>query len=122
MKSRRNRTRRQRGGYPAANPSSYTSASTYQMAVNGTGDAQYSRVFDINGVNGRNPGNLIVGVQGQNMGLPNHKGGKRHRSRKNRKGGNWGQIINQAVVPFGLLGMQQTFKKRKSTNRTRRYK
>lgn len=122
MKSRRHRTRKHRGG-SSPNPSSYSSAATYQMAVNGTGDSQYSRVFDINGPNGNNAGNTIVGVQGQNMPTTVHRGGRRHRSRKSKRGGNWGQIINQAVVPFGLLGMQQSFRKRGSrmTRRRRRY-
>ncbi len=62
--------RRQRGGYPAPDPSSYSSAATYQLAVNGDGNSQYNRVFDINGPDGKIPGNQIVGVQGQNLGYP----------------------------------------------------
>jgi hypothetical protein len=36
----------------------------------------------------------------------------RHRSPKKR-GGNLASILNQAVVPFGLLGLQQTYKKKR---------
>jgi hypothetical protein len=83
------------------------------MAVNGTGDAQYNRVFDVNGVNGKFPGNVIVGAQGQNLGYPAsalpQKGGKR----KSKKGGFWGQVLNQAVVPFGILGLQQSYRRGK---------
>ena len=114
-KSRKSRRvhRKQRGGYPAPDPSSYSSAATYQMAVNGDGNAQYNRVFDINGPDGKFPGNIIVGAQGQNLGYPASsmmKGGKK----RSRKGGNFGSIINQAIVPFSLLGMQQTYRRKKN--------
>lgn len=113
--------RRQRGGYPAPDPSSYSSAATYQLAVNGDGNSQYNRVFDINGPDGTNPGNQIVGVQGQNLGYPasvSMKGGRRK-----RKGGNLGTIINQAIVPFGLLGLQQTYRRgKKGGKKTRKHR
>jgi len=35
------------------------------------------------------------------------------RSRR-KKGGYWGQVINQALVPFGLLGLQNMFSRRRS--------
>jgi len=99
--------RKHRGG-SSANPSSYSSASTYGMAVNGSGDSQFNRVFG----NGGNS-NIITGVQGQNAGIPatlaQKAGGKR-----SKKGGFWGQIINQAVVPFGILGLQQTYRRKRS--------
>ena len=44
-------------------------------------------------------------------------------SRKNRGGfwGSMGSIINQAIVPFGILGMQQTYRKKSHGGRgTRR--
>ncbi len=111
-KRRTHRRHKQRGGYPAPDPSSYSSAATYQLAVNGDGNAQYNRVFDINGPDGKFPGNVIVGAQGQNLGYPQSvsmKGGKRR-----RRGGNFGSVINQAVVPFALLGMQQTYRRKKN--------
>jgi hypothetical protein len=103
--------RRYKGGN-AANPSSYSSASTYGMAVVGSGDSQFDRVFN----NGSNS-NVITGLQGQVA------GGRR---RKSKKGGFLGEVINQAIVPFGILGMQQTYNKRKHSNsrkthRRRRY-
>lgn len=113
--------RRQRGGYPAPDPSSYSSAATYQLAVNGDGNSQYNRVFDINGPDGKIPGNQIVGLQGQNLGYPasvSMKGGRRK-----RRGGNLGAIINQAVVPFGLLGLQQTYRRgKKGGKKTRKHR
>lgn len=108
---RRSHRRRHRGGN-APNPSSYSSGATYGMAVNGTGDSQYNRVFDIQGPDGNYQSNAIVGLQGQ-------KAGKR----KSRRGGMWGHIINQAIVPATLLGLQQTYgKKRSQKNRTRKYR
>ena len=48
-------------------------------------------------------------------------GGKRRKTRrskskkrKSQKGGFWGQIINQAIVPFSILGMQQSYKRKSS--------
>jgi hypothetical protein len=39
-------------------------------------------------------------------------GGKK--KRRGKKGGSWLGVLNQAVVPFGLLGLQQTYGKRKT--------
>jgi len=104
--------RKHRGG-SSANPSSYSSASTYGMAVNGSGDSQFNRVFSQSGMDSRSQSNTIVGVQGQNAGIPatlaQKAGGKR-----SKKGGFWGQIINQAIVPFGILGLQQTYRRKRS--------
>lgn len=107
-KSHRHRHGRKHRGGSSANPSSYSSASTYGMAVNGSGDSQFNRVFG----NGGNS-NIITGVQGQNSGIPatlaQKAGGKR-----SKRGGFWGQIINQAIVPFGILGLQQTYRRKRS--------
>lgn len=35
------------------------------------------------------------------------------RSKKSRKGGFLGSIINQGIVPFSLLGLQQSYRRRK---------
>ena len=32
---------------------------------------------------------------------------------RTRRGGFWGEVINQAIAPLAILGMQQTYKKRK---------
>ncbi len=88
--------KKQRGGN-APNPSSYTSTSSWGTAVNGSGDSQFARTFE-----GTGPA-VYKGVQGQSAG-----GRKR-----SKKGGFWGQIINQALVPFSILGMQQTYRRNK---------
>lgn len=109
----------------------YSSAASYQMYVNGPLGAQYGRVFDQAGAYGQVPGNVIIGAQGQNIPpasqVPSasqmalvQSAGKR-KSRRSRKGGFLGAMVNQAIVPFSLLGMQQTYRrKRHSGRQTRR--
>jgi hypothetical protein len=76
-----------------------------------------------------NNGNLIIGAQGQNSqmsGTPNNQqlsliqsAGKSRR----RRGGVWGSVLNQAIVPFSILGLQQSYKKhRKGGRKTRRHR
>jgi hypothetical protein len=84
------------------------------MAVNGPIDSQITNSLTTSGSNGQSPSTTSVGVQGQNIGIPANqlmKGGRRRSSK--RRGGFWGHVINQAVVPFSILGMQQTYKRKK---------
>jgi hypothetical protein len=46
------------------------------------------------------------------------KGGKG--KRRSQKGGLWGGIISKALAPFTLLAMQQSYRRKKSDNQTRR--
>jgi hypothetical protein len=110
----RRHTRRHRGGAGAPNPSSYSSASSYGQAVYGDMNSQYNRVFDISGPDGANQSNAIVGLQGQRAGKKRSGGSRR------KRGGLWGEVINQAVVPLALLGMQQRYGKRGMRTRRRR--
>ena len=107
------RSRKMRGG-------SYTSASTYGAYVNGTPDSQFSRTFDATGPYASRAGSEYVGAQGQwsqqqnvptaqNLSLIQSAG----RRRKNRRGGFFGEVIHQAIVPLGLLGLQQTYRKKR---------
>ena len=102
---RRKGRRSKRGGAGAAE---------YVLGQYGTGDAQNDAVFKT--------GNPAFGNQIINLQHPNsvqsmiHKGGKR-KSRRSKRGGYWGQIINQALVPFGLLGLQNAYAKRTKKNR-----
>ena len=96
-KKRSGKKRRMRGGADAPSASSYTSASSWGTAVNGSGDSQFARTFE-----GQGPA-IYKGVQGQSA-------GSRKRS---KKGGFWGEIISQALVPFSILGMQQTYRRNK---------
>ena len=118
-------SRKMRGG-------SYTSGSTYGSYVNGTGNEQFARTFDSTGPYAARAGAEYVGAQGQNaqqFGTPSaqnlsliQSAGKRRRS---RRGGflELGGIINQAIVPFSILGMQQTYRKKShGGRRTRRHR
>lgn len=102
---RRKGRRSKRGGAGAAE---------YVLGQYGTGDAQWDAVFKT--------GNPAFGNQIINQQHPNsvqsmaQKGGKR-KSRRSKRGGYWGQIINQALVPFGLLGLQNAYAKRTKKNR-----
>lgn len=128
MQKRRNKTRnktnrKMRGG-------SYTSASTYGGYVNGSPATQFARTFDSNGQYASRAGAEYVGAQGQGGQIHNmptqqnlsliQSAGRRRKSRKSRRGGFFGQVINQAIVPFGLLGLQQTYRKKSRGGRKSR--
>lgn len=116
---RHRRSHRRSHGVKRGGSGNYTSASTYGSYVNGSSDSQYSRVFDQNIDAGRQS-NVIVGAQGQWAQQPHgptaqnltlvQSAGKR--KSKNRRGGLWGEVVNQAVVPLALLGMQQTYRRK----------
>ena len=108
---KRSHGRRKRGGFTgAANPSTYSDAASFAMKTLGNTNTQYNNVF---GMGAKYHPNAVQGLQGQIAGK---------RSCKRRKGGMWGQVINQAVVPFGILGLQQTYgrKRHGGASRTRR--
>ena len=140
----KHRHRTQKGG-----SGNYSSASTYGSYVNGSADSQYARVFDQTGPNGANQSNVIVGAQGQwshqpgvpsaqSMTLVQSAGKSRARARsqararsasrsrsqsRGKSGGFFGSVLNQAIVPFSLLAMQQSYRKkggRKTMKRGRR--
>jgi hypothetical protein len=113
---KRHRRSTRRGGNQAASASSYSDGSSYMMHTVGDGSTQYDNVFMSDKSN--SPGNTIVGLQGQKAG--SKRGGGRRT--KKRKGGYWGQVINQAIVPFTLLGLQQRYgRKHKGATKKRRF-
>ncbi len=123
---RPSRSRRMRGG-------SYTSASTYGSYVNGSPDSQFARTFDSSGPYANRVGAEYVGAQGQWSQQPNtpteqnlsliQSAGKRGKRGKSRRGGFMGEVINQAIVPFAILGLQQTYRKKRTGGRkTRRHR
>jgi hypothetical protein len=132
---RKHKMRGGNGSYP------YSSASSYNNYVNGSENSQYDRVFSQSGPYASVQGNMSIGAQGQNanlVGAPNASslsliqsaGTKRRHKRahrtKKRRGGFLGQVINQAIVPFTLLGMQQKYRRNKTNHSSkksrRRYK
>ena len=82
-------------------------AASYMLKTVGTGDQQYNNVFS-QGTPGQS--NAVVGLQGQ-------KAGKSRR----RRGGLWGPVINQAVVPASILALQQSYKRKRGGKKTRRH-
>jgi hypothetical protein len=108
-----------RGGAGAASPSSYSDAASFMKATVGSGNQQYNNVFDM-GKQG-NHSNAIVGLQGQKAGRRRSRSKKGGSKRK--KGGFWGHVINQAIVPFSILGMQQSYRRKRSGgSKTKRHR
>jgi hypothetical protein len=122
--SKKHRTTYRKKGGNVGTTVNYGNASNWMLSTVGTKDQQYNNVFDSSKPYS-NYGNTIVSLDGKH-----HAGGRRIRNRiSNRRGkgrgGNLAQVINQAVVPFGLLGLQQSYRRKNSSKkgggRTRRY-
>ena len=114
--SRRHISRKMKGG-------TYTDGASYGMYVNGTGDSQWSRTMDQSGAYGQVPGNVIIGAQGQNVRPPSQMSDGdlnliQSAGRKHKRGGFIGNVINQAVVPFALLGTQQSYGRKRKGGKT----
>lgn len=118
----RSRSRKMRGGGGAE----------YVYGVVGSGNSQFNRTLDQAGAYGQIPGNIIIGEQGQNVQpssiMPTQAqlnlaqgGGRRRRS---KKGGFLGEVVNQAIVPLAIVGMQQTYRRKRGgrSRRTRRHR
>ena len=122
---RRNRTM-SRGMAMAGGSGNYSSASSYGMYVNGTGGQQWARTMDQSGPYGKIQGNVIIGAQGQNVSPTSQVPSASNLSlvqkagRRRKRGGFLGEVVNQAIVPFGILGMQQTFRRNKRAGRRTR--
>ena len=115
----RNRSRTRNYGRNLRGGSNYSSAATYAEYVAGSQEDQFGRVFNQSSFPGRES-NLLIGAQGQwgntvgtpsaqNLSLIQRAGNRKRKSRKGKRGGFLGPVINQAVVPFSLLAMQQLF-------------
>lgn len=119
--SRRHRSRKMRGG-------SYTDGASYGMYVNGTGGSQWTRTMDQAGPYGQVQGNVIIGAQGENVPpasqIPSGSNLSLVQSagRRRRRGGFLGEVVNQAVVPFALLGAQQSYGRKRKGGRTRKHR
>jgi hypothetical protein len=105
--------------------SSYSSAASYGEYVNGTANAQFDRVFSTSGPYASINSNTSIGAQGQNSTQPNLPSSQdltliQTAGKRGKRGGVWGEVINQAVVPVALLGMQQTYRKKQGGRKTRK--
>ena len=109
------RRRRQRGGAdaPAAPaPAPYTDGASYVAANYGDGNTQWNNVFGPQSTS--TMGNEIVNLNHPQMVQANvQAGGRRRRmSRKGKRGGFFGNVVSQAIVPFGLLALQNKYSRR----------
>lgn len=105
-------TKKRRGGSGAA---------PWVISNFGSPNQQYTNTFGPGALPNAQSGNLIptragapaVGPdnlpQGSTANSVSQQGGRRRR----KKGGYWAAVIEQALVPFGLLGLQQTYGRRK---------
>jgi hypothetical protein len=117
------RRRRQRGGAgeppapptPAAAP--YSDSASYMLSKVGDGNTQWNNVF---ATQGPVPfGNEIRPLDGNaTVQAAIQAGGRRRRgTRRGRRGGFFGNVISQAIVPFGLLALQNKYSRRLKNKR-----
>lgn len=111
----RRRRRGQKGGtgQPPASPS-YTDSASYMLSKVGDGNTQWNNVF---ASQGPAPfGNEIRPLDGSANVQANavQSGGRRrrHGTRKGKRGGFFGNVISQAIVPFGLFALQNKYSRR----------
>ena len=95
---------KKRGGFPLGKTVNYYNGANWMLNTVGDGKTQWDNVFKND-----------TPFTGYGNALPSsnykfHVGGK---TRRKRRGGNLANVINQAIVPFGLLGLQQSFRRRK---------
>jgi hypothetical protein len=96
-------------------------ASTYELKTYGNSNVQYDNVFkQVPGVNNNGfpaSSNAIRTISGQVAGSRR----KKHSGTRKKRGGFWGQIINQAIVPFGLVALSNKYGNKIRNKTKRRY-
>lgn len=97
----RGRGRSYKGGAGAANPSSYSSGTTYMEQTVGGTNMQYDNVF-LQGGKDTSQSNAIVGLQGQRA------GGRRRRYSKRG-----GSFVTDAIVPAAFLAGTYLYSRRR---------
>ena len=132
--------RSQSGGAVAPlNPSTYAAGGTegsapYVLSQYGNGNTQWDNVFRGSGPSPY--GNQLVNLQHPGVTSPASlsppptssappattapPAGQKGGSRRRRRGGFMGSVLSQAVVPFGLLALQQRYGRRMKSRRTGR--
>ena len=118
---------RSQAGGSHLNPATYAAggsegAAPYVLSQYGDGNTQWDNVFRGSGPSPY--GNQLVNLQHPGVTSPaslspppTQKGGSRKRG---KKGGFMGSVLSQAVVPFGLLALQQSYGRRMKSRRTGR--
>ena len=103
----KSKSRSQKGGNQGAYPDS-----AWGFQLNNVGDAwsQFTRVMG-----STNTSNAITAAHPAAPVAPTQKGGKR----RAKKGGYWGAVLEQAIVPLTLLGLQQSVGTRRNNGARR---
>jgi hypothetical protein len=132
---RRSSNKTQRGGSASSSPSPVTldnSPSGWSQVMNTVGDGwtQMMNSLTLNPAQGpiAAASTASVPISNPNANVPNvykggQMGGRKGRKGRGRKGGLLGTaaVVEQAIVPFALLGLQHTYGKRhRNGNKTRR--
>jgi hypothetical protein len=111
--SRKSRNKKRGGAalsYSNVTQPDASGAAKYVLGLYGSEEQQFNNTFNQN--NGLpNSANTLVDLKG-------HQLGGRHRTKRHRKkrGGFIGDVVNQAIVPLTLLGLQQRYKKRSNNS------
>lgn len=106
------RRRRQRGGSEGA-PAPYSDGASYVYSNYGDGNTQWNNVFGPQSTS--TMGNEIVNLNHPQMvqaSVPQGGGRRRRGTRKGKRGGFFGNVVSQAIVPFGLLALQNKYSRR----------
>lgn len=134
---RRSSNKTQRGGNALSSPSVVTldnSPSGWSQVMNTVGDGwtQMMNSLTLNPAQGpiAAASTALVPISNPNANVPNvykggQVGGRKGRKGRGRKGGILGAaaVVEQAIVPFALLGLQHTYgKKHRHGNKTRRHR
>ena len=93
-----NQSRKKRGSVGGGGAAGYVN----RIAGSST-NGQLDRTFS-----GNQNGNALILTNGKSV------GGTRRKGRKNKRGGQWSQILNQAIVPASILALQQSYRRRVS--------
>lgn len=118
-KKHRKRTRkhRMRGG-------SNMFGNNYENVSNSGGSSGWKYVNDLVGGLDQQYNNTLMGNgSGNTLNVRGSMAGgrrRRNRSRRNRHGGSFGPVISNAVVPLGLLALQQTYGKKIKSRKSRK--
>lgn len=102
----KSKTKSQKGGNQGPYPDS-----AWGFQLNNVGDlwSQFTRTMDSSSTS-----NVITPAAPAHVAAaPAQKGGKARSRSRGKKGGYWGAVLEQAIVPLTLLGMQQKFKTRR---------
>jgi hypothetical protein len=134
---RRSANKTQRGGSASSTPSIVSvdnSPSGWSQVMNTVGDGWTQMMNSLTLNPAQSPvaaaSTSLVPISNPNANVPNlykngQMGGRKGRKGRGRKGGilGAGAVLEQAIVPFALLGLQHTYgKKHSHSKKTRRHR